>query len=125
MKLRSDFREALTNMQRLHRESGEERDLNQFTLINAKRGIRRLLHPVHLGGSGMNIGGAQKLKNVNCTRAREMSGITEQGDLFWILAHQDTQSAMVTRICLLKSGNSERLLMFLLYCIRKPGKNQI
>ena len=25
MKLRSDFREALTNMHRLHRESGEER----------------------------------------------------------------------------------------------------
>ena len=33
MKLRSDFREALTNMHRLHRESGEERpepiNLNQ------------------------------------------------------------------------------------------------
>ena len=76
----------------------EKSDLNEFTLINAKRGIRRLLHAVHLGGCEMNIGGAHKLKNVNYTRAREMSGITEQGDLFWILAHQDTQSGMVTGV---------------------------
>ena len=46
MKLRSDF-------------------LNQFTFINTKGGIRRLLHPVPRGGSGTNTGGAHKLKIVN------------------------------------------------------------
>ena len=64
MKLRSDFREALAYMHRLHRES-EKSDLNQFLFINTKGGIRRLLHPVPHGGSGMNTGGAHKLKNVN------------------------------------------------------------
>ena len=49
------LREALTNMHRLHRESGEG-DLNQFLYINTKGGIRRPLHPVPHGGSGMNTG---------------------------------------------------------------------
>ena len=57
MKLRSDFREALTSMHRLHRESGEERP-DQFLSINTTNGIRRPLHPVPHGGSGMNTGGA-------------------------------------------------------------------
>ena len=43
----------------------EKSDLNQFTVINTKGGIRRLLHPVLHGGSGMNTGGAHKLKKVN------------------------------------------------------------
>ena len=64
MKLRSDFREALTNMHRLHRESGEERP-EPISFINIKGGICRLLHPVPHGGSGMNTGGAHKLKIVN------------------------------------------------------------
>ena len=64
-KLRSDFREALAKMHRLHRESQKKSDLNQFSLINTKHGIRRLLHPVPHGGSGTNTGGAHKLKIVN------------------------------------------------------------
>ena len=36
----------------------EKSDLNQFLFINTKGGVRRLLHPVPRGGSGMNIGGA-------------------------------------------------------------------
>ena len=36
----------------------EKSDLNQILLINTKGGIRRLLHPVPHGGSGMNTGGA-------------------------------------------------------------------
>ena len=43
----------------------EKSDLNQFSVINIKGGIRRLLHPVPHGGSGMNTGGALQLKIVN------------------------------------------------------------
>ena len=43
----------------------EKSDLNHFFSISTKGGIRRLLHPVPHGGSGMNTGGAHKLKNVN------------------------------------------------------------
>ena len=50
MKLRSDFREALTNMHRLHR--------HRFRFNNTKGGIRLLLLPVPHGGSGMKTGGA-------------------------------------------------------------------
>ena len=56
MKLRSDFREALTNMHRT--VNLEKSDLNQFLSINTKNGIRRPLHPVPHGGSGMTTGGA-------------------------------------------------------------------
>ena len=56
MKLRSDFREAVTIMNRLHRESGEEGP-EPILFINTKGGIRLLL-PVPHGGSGMNTGGA-------------------------------------------------------------------
>ena len=45
----------------------EKSDLNQFQFINIKGGIRRLLHPVPHGGSGMNTGGAQKLKRLSIT----------------------------------------------------------
>ena len=41
MKLRSDFREALTNMHRLREKS----DLHQFFSTSIRNGIRRLLHP--------------------------------------------------------------------------------
>ena len=34
-----------------------------------------------------------------------MSGLKEQGDLIWTLTHQDTQSGMLTKGGLLKSGN--------------------
>ena len=61
MKLRSDFSEALTKMHRLHREPGEER---LKPIHHIKGGIRRLLCPVPHGGSGMNTGGARKLKKV-------------------------------------------------------------
>ena len=54
MKLRSDFWEALRNMHRLHLASG----LNQILLISTTGGIRRPLHPVPHGVSGMNAGGA-------------------------------------------------------------------
>ena len=51
-------------MTRLHGESGEERP-EPIAFINTKGGIRRFLHPVPHGGSGMNTGGAHKLKIVN------------------------------------------------------------
>ena len=57
MKLRSDFREAVTIVNRLHRESGEERP-EPILFINTKGGIRLLLLPVLHGGSGLNTGGA-------------------------------------------------------------------
>ena len=40
----------------------EKSDLNRFLFINSKGGIRRLLHPVPHGGSGMNTGGAHFFK---------------------------------------------------------------
>ena len=36
----------------------EKSDLNLLLFINTKHGIRRSLHPVPHGGSGMNTGGA-------------------------------------------------------------------
>ena len=36
----------------------EKSALNQFLSINTKGGIRRPLHPIPHGGSGMNTGGA-------------------------------------------------------------------
>ena len=42
---------------------------------------------------------------VNYLRAHGMSSIKEQGDLFWTLSHQITQSRMLTRIGLLKNKN--------------------
>ena len=56
MKLRSDFRTAVTIMNRLHRESGEERP-EPILFINTEGGIRLLLPALH-GGSGMKTGGA-------------------------------------------------------------------
>ena len=58
MRLRSDFRTAVTIMNRLHRENLENIDLNQSLFINTKGGIRLLLLPVSHGGSGMKTGGA-------------------------------------------------------------------
>ena len=43
----------------------ETSDLNQFTFIKIKGGIRRLLHPVPHGGSVMNTGQVHKLKIVD------------------------------------------------------------
>ena len=57
MKLRSDFRIAVTSMNRLHRESGEERP-EPIVFINTKGGISLPLLPVPHGGSGMKTGGA-------------------------------------------------------------------
>ena len=57
---KSDFSEALTKMHRLHRESGEN-DLHRFFSGRIRKGIRRLLHPAHHGGSGTITGGAHKL----------------------------------------------------------------
>ena len=53
MKLRSVFREALTNMHRLHRESGEER--HPFLSIPKMAFVRPLLTVPH-GGSGRDTG---------------------------------------------------------------------
>ena len=39
----------------------EKSDLKQLLFINTKGGIRRLLHPVPHGGSGMNTDGAPKI----------------------------------------------------------------
>ena len=64
MKLRSDFREAKTNMHRLHRDL-EKSDLHRFPSTSIKNGIRRLLHPVPHGGSGMTTGGAHKFIKVS------------------------------------------------------------
>ena len=50
-------------MNRLHRESGEERP-EPIPFDQYSGGIRHLL-PVPHGGSGMKTGGAHKLKNVN------------------------------------------------------------
>ena len=74
----------------------EKSDLNQFPFVNTKGGIRRLLHPVPHGGSGMNNGVAHKSKIVNDLCAHAMSGRKEQGDLFWMLTHQETQSGILT-----------------------------
>ena len=49
-------------------------DLNQFLFINTKVGIRRLLHPVPHGGSGMNTGGAQKIKDWSCNERPQRTG---------------------------------------------------
>ena len=57
MRDRSDFNEALTRLHRLHQESGES-DSHRFLTGNTRNGIRRLLHPAHLGGSGTIPGGA-------------------------------------------------------------------
>ena len=65
MKLRSDFREALT-ICTVSTVNLEKSDLNHFAIINTKGGNRRLLHPVFHGGSGMNAGGAHKLKKKAC-----------------------------------------------------------
>ena len=62
MKLRSDFRQALTKYAPVSTVNLEKSDLNQFLFINTKGGIRRLLHPVPHGGSGMNTGGAHEFK---------------------------------------------------------------
>ena len=56
MKLQSDFRTAVTIVNRLHRGSGEERP-EPILSINTKNGSRRLL-PVPHGGSGTITGGA-------------------------------------------------------------------
>ena len=68
MKLRSDFREAVTSMHRLHRESGEEQP-EPNPLINTKGGIR-LLFPVPHGGNGMKTVGAHVFlqKKKSCSK---------------------------------------------------------
>ena len=67
MKLRSDFPEAVTIVNRLHRESGEERP-EPILFINTKGGIR-LLFPVLHGGSGLNTGGVHfLLKKKSCSQ---------------------------------------------------------
>ena len=59
MKHRSDVNEVLTKLHRLHRESGAER-FAPISPGNTRNGIRRLFHPVHLGGSGTIPGGAHE-----------------------------------------------------------------
>ena len=51
-------------MHRLHRESGKEQP-EPIHLYQYQGGIGRLLHPVPHSGTGMNTGGAQKIKIVN------------------------------------------------------------
>ena len=65
MKLRPHFpRSTYKNMHRLHRESGKEQP-EPIPLYQYQGGIGRLLHSVPHGGTGMNTGGAQKIKIVN------------------------------------------------------------
>ena len=52
------------NYKTVSTEDLEKNDLNQFSFISPKGGIRRLLFPAHLGGSGMNIGGAHNFSFV-------------------------------------------------------------
>ena len=51
----------------LLRENQSSRHLHQWRLdvLSTENGIRRLLHPVHHGGSGMTTGGAHKFIKVN------------------------------------------------------------
>ena len=87
MKLRSDFREALTKMHRLHRESGEERPA-QIHPCQHQRWHSSSSSSSTSCDKEMNTGGVHKLKIVNDA----MSKLKEEGDLFWTLTHQDTQS---------------------------------
>ena len=61
MKLRSDFREAVTIVNRLHRESGEERP----GPIPFKVAFVVFFIQYLIVASGMNTGGAHKSKNVS------------------------------------------------------------
>ena len=45
-----------------------------------------------------------------------MSGLKEQGDLFWMLTHPDTQSGILTRFFLLWS---DRLQLIAICCNRR------
>ena len=47
----------------------------------------------------MNTGGAHKFKIVNDFWAHAMSSPKEQGDLFWMFTHQETQNEILTRFC--------------------------
>ena len=55
----------------------EKSDLNQLLFISTKGGIRRLLHPVPHGGSGMNTGGARRLKIANYVWAHGMRNVLQ------------------------------------------------
>ena len=65
----------------------EKSDSHRFQSTSIGNGIRRLLLPAHHGGSDMTIGGAHRFIKVKYLWAREMSGITEQGDLLKRLYH--------------------------------------
>ena len=56
------FSAAVTKMHRLYRESGKERPASLLS-TSIRNGIRRLLHPVHHGGSGVTIGGAHQYRS--------------------------------------------------------------
>ena len=72
---------------------------NGFCLAIAAQGILTCLPLLHRKARG------KPDMKVNYFWARKLSSIIEQGDLFRTLTHQVTQSAMLTRIGLLKSGN--------------------
>ena len=64
MKLRSDFSEALTKMHRHHRESGEERlATDSFLAVSEMASVVFFIQHNH-GGSGMTIGGAHKIHQI-------------------------------------------------------------
>ena len=77
----------------------EKNELNKFLLINMKGGIRLLL-PVPHGGSGMNTGGAHKLKNVNYLWHHGMSSVKGQETCFGRLLIKDTQSGFFDKMFL-------------------------
>ena len=96
MKLRSDFREALSNMHRLHRESGVDRPgRNPFYQYQRWHSFL----PVPHGGSGKNIGGVHQLKNVNYLWVHGLSSLGEEGDLFLTLPHQESDRLQLIAIC--------------------------
>ena len=89
----------------------------KFPFINTKGGIRRLLHPVPHGGSGMNTGGAHKLKIDNDLWAHAMSGLKDQGDMFWCSLIKKLRVEYLTRFFNLLQP--DRLQLIAICCNRR------
>ena len=92
----------------------EKIDLNQFLLINTKGGIRRLLHPVPHGGSLINY-----RLSMNDLWAHAKSSLKEQGDLFWMLTHQETQSDIFDDFSVVRSFTADSNLLQPTGCVNR------
>ena len=93
-----DVKKNAKKMQ-VKKESQQNRSRWWIWSRDAAQGILTCLPLLHQKAQGK-----QDMK-VNYLWAYGMSSIKEQGDLFWTLSHQVTQSGLLTRIGLLKSGN--------------------